>query len=61
VVTLQQLAELRLRLNPGALWSTDPVAIADAATSQADLRIAYAAARGRDLSTIDPSLGWEQP
>lgn len=60
-MTLQQLAELRLRLHPGALWSTDPVDVADAATSQADLRIAYAAARGHDLNRLDPSLGWEQP
>lgn len=60
-MTLQQLAELRLRLYPGALWSTDPVAIADARTSEGDLRIAYAAARGRDLNALDPGLGWEQP
>lgn len=60
-MTLQRLAELRLRLHPGALWSTDPVAAADARTSQADLRIAYAAARGRDLDRIDPSFGWERP
>lgn len=56
-MTLQQHAKLRLSLYPGALWSTDPVAIADAATSLADLRIAYAAARGHDLNTLDPASG----
>ncbi|MFJ2399797.1 hypothetical protein ACIOUE_00735 [Streptomyces xanthochromogenes] len=60
-MTLQQLSELRLRLHPGGLWMTDPVAAADARTSQADLRIAYAAARGHDLNLVDPGLGWEQP
>lgn len=60
MVTLQQLAHMRLRLYPGALWSPDPVAIADAETSRADLRIAYAAARGRDLDLIDPTSGREQ-
>lgn len=58
-MTLQQLAELRLRLYPGGLWSTDPVNIADANTSRDDLRIAYAAARGHDLSAIDPTSGRE--
>ncbi|MFD9630140.1 hypothetical protein [Streptomyces violascens] len=60
-MTLQKQAALRLSLHPGALWLTDPVAIADANTSLADVRIAYAAARGHDLNRIDPSLGWEQP
>lgn len=60
-MTLQQLAHLRLALHPDALWSTDLVAVADARTSLDDLRIAYAAARGRDLTLIDPTSGRELP
>ncbi|MEV6547921.1 hypothetical protein AB0M57_04330 [Streptomyces sp. NPDC051597] len=58
-MTLQQLAHMRLSLHPGGLLMTDPVAIADAATSRDDLRIAYAAARGHDLDAIDPTSGRE--
>lgn len=59
-MTLQQLAELRLRLAPG-LFIEDAVAIVDARTSQNDMRIAYAAARGHNLNHLDPTTGREQP
>ena len=59
-MTLQQLADMRLRFAPG-LFIQDPVEAADAATTRADLRIALAAARGLDLNTVDPTSGMEQP
>jgi hypothetical protein len=57
-VTLLQLAHLRLSFAPG-LFIQDPVEAADARTSRDDLRIAYAAASGRDLNAIDPTSGKE--
>lgn len=58
-MTLQQLAHMRLAFAPG-LFIQDPVEAADARTSRDDLRIAYAAAAGRDLAAIDPTTGKEQ-
>lgn len=55
-MTLAQLAHLRLTLAPG-LFIQDPVEAADARTSREDLRIALAAASGRDLDAIDPTTG----
>lgn len=59
-MTLQQLADLRLRFAPG-LHITDPVAAADAWTSLCDLRIAKAAAHHTNLDHLDPTTGQEQP
>ncbi|MFJ5644118.1 hypothetical protein [Streptomyces sp. NPDC093223] len=55
-MTLAQLAHLRLDFAPG-LFIQDPVEAVDARTSRDDLRIAYAAARGIDLDTVDPTSG----
>jgi hypothetical protein len=57
-VTLTQLAHLRLSFAPG-LFIQNPVEAADARTNRDDLRIAYAAARGLDLNTVDPTTGKE--
>lgn len=57
-MTLTQLAHMRLSLAPGLLIQ-DPVEAADARTSRDDLRIAYAAAVGRDLDAIHPTTGRE--
>jgi hypothetical protein len=57
-VTLLQLAHLRLSFAPG-LFIQDPVEAADARTGRDDLRIALAAANGRDLNAIDPTTGKE--
>jgi hypothetical protein len=57
-VTIAELAHLRLSFAPG-LFIQDPVESADARTSRDDLRIAYAAATGRDLNAIDPTTGKE--
>lgn len=59
-MTLAQLARMRLVFAPG-LFIQDPIEAADAATSQADLRIAYAAAQGYDLQQLDPTTGRRQP
>ena len=57
-MTITELADLRLRFAPG-LFIQDPVEAADAATTRDDLRIAYAAAAGLDLNSIDSTTGRE--